>query len=218
MPKISKQVLEFLAELSENNDREWFLQNKERYQAAQQNVLDFVTEFYQLLGQNEPEYLLSDPKKSMFRIYKDVRFSKDKTPYKEHFGVVISPDGKKSHDPSMYLQISPKDTFLAAGRWRPDKEELSQIRQEIDYNGKTFEDLVNNLPEGFSLDTSDSLKRPPKGYDKENQNINYIKLKSFVVSSRFPQEWATEEGFYKQLEDIYQKLKPFNKFLKDAKG
>jgi len=160
-----------------------------------------------------------DPKKLPFRIYRDVRFSKDKSPYKTNMGAGFSPNGKLVEEPGYYLHLEPGKSFIAGGIYMPNPTNLTKIRQEIDYNtdklnkvmkSKTFKSLFN----GF--DEFDKLKTVPKGYAKDHPAIEILKLKSFIVSSPFSDKEVADKKFVKKAAQVAKAIKPLNDFLKEA--
>ncbi|WP_028296450.1 DUF2461 domain-containing protein [Olivibacter sitiensis] len=183
---IAKETLAFLRDLRENNNREWFEANRSRYELAWQNMKDFVGELIIALSKVDP-YIHADipVSKCVFRIYRDTRFSKDKTPYKEWLGAGISTAGRKLAGPEYYLHISPGQSFIAGGYWRPEKEHLAAIRQEIDYNEQEFRDIVEETTflKELKMDTEDTLKKAPAGYQPDHPAIDLLRLKSFTASS-----------------------------------
>lgn len=144
--KIEKQTLDFLNQLRENNNREWFQENRALYEAALADVKDYITALIAALSEFDP-HINTDIQtaRCLFRIYRDTRFSKDKTPYKTWFAAGISVEGRKLDGPEYYLHIEPGKHFFAAGYWRPEKQHLHAIRQEIDYN---YPELVDVLAQG----------------------------------------------------------------------
>ena len=176
---------DFLKELVANNNREWFLANKERYETARENVIDFTAEWLKQMHIIDPgidETL--DAKKCVMRIYRDIRFRKDKTPYKDNFGISIPTKGLKLGRAEYYLQISPGNSFIAGGYWMPEAEHLKAIRQEIDYNANDLKKIIDE-PEFIRLfgefRKQEQLKSVPREYGPENENIDLLKLKSFVA-------------------------------------
>lgn len=176
----------FLTSLQQNNNREWFQEHKSDYDLAHQNVKDFVAEFIHALSKID-RYISEDipVSKCLFRIYRDTRFSKDKTPYKNWFGAGISVAGRKLNGPEYYLHIQPGNSFIAGGYWRPEKEHLAAIRQEIDYNGTQFRQIINapKFTKFCILNNEDKLKKVPAGYDADHPDIEFLKLKSFTAGS-----------------------------------
>ena len=213
--KIEKKTFEFLTKLKSNNDREWFQENRAIYEGALSNVKNFITSFIKELALFDPQITTDiQAAKCLFRIYRDTRFSKDKTPYKTWFAAGISLDGRKLEGPEYYLHIEPGKNFLAAGYWRPGKQHLDQIRQEIDYN---FPGLEQALDQGgwtiADLSTEDKLKRPPAGYSEEDPHIDILKLKSFILYQAFEDAALTGENSIQHLVETAQRIHPFKNFI-----
>ncbi|SFS75152.1 DUF2461 domain-containing protein [Sphingobacterium wenxiniae] len=216
--KIEKQTIDFLRQLQKNNNREWFQENKESYDAAITNVKEFITELI-------AEFAVFDPhintdiqaSKCLFRIYRDIRFSKDKTPYKNWFAAGISIDGRKLDGPEYYLHIEPEKSFLAAGYWRPNKNHLEAIRQEIDYSTP---ELLKALDAGGwkveDLSREDKLKRAPAGYAEDDPNIELLKLKSFILYQQFTDEEITDGQGLQNLVKTAERIYPFKRFIHQA--
>jgi uncharacterized protein (TIGR02453 family) len=213
-------ILKFLKELAKNNNREWFEKNKPRYQEAKDHFDQFVAKLVHDLTDFDQSLAGLNPKKITFRIYRDVRFSKNKLPYKSNMSAGISPRGKMVEEPGVYLHIQPGNkSFVAAGLWMPEPELLAKIRQEIDYNGNTLVKIMSDKkfkkmygvfePEG-------SLKNVPKGYEKDHPHREWLKLKSFVVSHAFTDEEVKDKKFMKTVIDTYKTAKPLNDFLKES--
>lgn len=183
---ITKETLAFLKDLRQNNNREWFEENRSRYELAWQNMKDFVGELIIALSKVDPHIHADIPvSKCVFRIYRDTRFSKDKTPYKEWLGAGISTAGRKLAGPEYYLHISPGQSFVAGGYWRPEKEHLAAIRQEIDYNEQEFRGIVQGTTflKELKMDREDMLKKAPAGYLPDHPAIDLLRLKSYTASS-----------------------------------
>ena len=217
---IKAETFQFLTDISANNNREWFALNKFRHDEARQNVLEFTAEV--IKGLAEVDRLLPsdlDPKDCVMRIYRDIRFSLDKKPYKTNFGAGISPNGKNFNGPGYYLHISPVECFIAAGCWMPEKEHLKLIRQEIDYNATDFKQALEKLDFQKSqgrLDTEYKLKTAPKGYPSDHPEIEYLKLKSFTVTIPLqPSELKKPRAVQKVVEG-FSSLYPFVAFLRNA--
>lgn len=217
---IKSQTLQFLTDLSKNNDREWFALNKARHDEARQNVLDFVSEIIKGLAKADPEIPVNlDAKDCVMRIYRDIRFSLDKTPYKSNFGAGISPNGKNFNGPGYYLHISPKECYVAAGCWMPEKDHLKLIRQEIDYNSSEFKQILERLKSDSStsqLETDYKLKTAPKGYPSDHPEIEYLKLKSFTVILPLKPSDLTKPDALKKVVNGLANFVPFVTFLRNA--
>ena len=217
---IKSQTLQFLSDLSANNNREWFALNKARHDEARQNVLDFVSEVIKGLAKADPEIPLNlDAKDCVMRIYRDIRFSLDKTPYKSNFGAGISPFGKNFNGPGYYLHISPEECFVAAGCWMPEKDHLKLIRQEIDYNSSEFKEILANLKSAnikSHLETDHKLKTAPKGYPADHAEIEYLKLKSFTVILPLKPSDLTKPDAVKKVVNGLASFVHFVAFLRNA--
>ncbi|WP_266204742.1 DUF2461 domain-containing protein [Pontibacter kalidii] len=213
---IDKNTLGFLAELSANNTREWFTENKPRYEKARQNYIGFLQELLQEMQHFEPAARGQQGKDLVFRIYRDVRFSKDKRPYKDHFGAYVAEGGRKSILPGYYLHLAGGNkSFLAGGLWYPPAPELKAVRQEIDYNLEEFKALVESeeFRKKFGALEGEQLKTTPKGYDKDNPAIPYLRFKSWNAVMPLPDETVLSPDFLQVVLDGFRSLKPLNDFL-----
>ncbi|NOT75583.1 MAG: DUF2461 domain-containing protein [Cyclobacteriaceae bacterium] len=212
-------IFKFLQSLAKNNDRVWFEKNKPTYLQAKDNFEMFVGKFLDELIRFNPEFATLNPKKLPFRIYRDVRFSKDKSPYKTNMGAGFSPNGKLVQEPGYYLHIQPGGSFFAGGIYMPDASNLAKIRQEIDYNGDKLDKILKDkkLKKWYKgMDDIDKLKTMPKGYAKDHPRIELLKNKSFIVSHYFTDSQVKDKKFIKQLAEAAKALKPMNEFLKEA--
>ena len=216
---LKQQTLSFLATLKKNNNKEWFDKNRPVYETAKADVLVFVDQLIKELVKFDKPLTGLEAKKCMFRINRDVRFSKDKSPYKSNFGASINPGGKKSQIPGYYLHIDPNAAFLAGGVWMPEPDKLNAIRQEVDYNFKEFLKIVNdkNFKKQFSsLSQDEKLANVPKGYDKENPAVEFLKLKSFVAYKELKGKDITSKNFMKECVETFKAMHKFNLFLRRA--
>jgi uncharacterized protein (TIGR02453 family) len=213
-------ILKFLKDISKNNNRDWFEKNKPKYLEAKQNFEEFLEDLLKEFVKFDDGLAGLNPKKLAFRIYRDVRFSKDKKPYKVNMGAGISPGGKLIQEPGYYVHIEPGNkSFIAAGIYMPDAPRLVSIRQEIDYNAAAFLKILNNkkFKKYFKgLDDFDKLKTMPKGYPKDHPQVDLLKNKSFIVSHYFTDGEVTNKKFVKSLADVGKTVKPMNDFLKEA--
>ncbi len=212
-------ILKFLKSLAKNNNREWFERNKGTYLLAKEYFEAVVGNFLKELIAFNPELSGLNPKKLPFRIYRDVRFSKDKVPYKINMGAGFSPNGKLVQEPGYYLHIEPGGCFLAGGIYMPDPGNLSKVRQEIDYSGDRLAKILNDKKfkkwfKGFR--DFDKLKTVPKGYGKDHPRLDWIKNKSFIVSHAFSDAEVMDKKFLKQLAEASKAMKPLVAFLKEA--
>ena len=219
---IQAQTLLFLKELADNNNREWFQQNKERYDKARENLIELTTALISKVHQVDPGVDAAlDPKKSVMRIYRDIRFSKNKTPYKTNFGVSIPSHGVKLGGVEYYLQIQPGKSFIAGGYWMPEAEHLKAIRQEIDYNAADLKKIVDDP--GFvklfgEFRKQEQLKTVPRDYSADNENIELLKLKSFIVFHQLTDKEVQSPKAADEIAALCGKIYPLNVFLKNAIG
>jgi uncharacterized protein (TIGR02453 family) len=215
-----KKTFDFLKKLSKQNNREWFERNKEQYLSIKTDFEIFVADVLEGVIEIDERLANLDPKKLTFRIYRDIRFSKDKTPYKTFLSAGISRAGKGTGVPGYYFQIEPGNkSMLAAGLWLPEAESLSRIRQEIDYNGDQLKGLTLSAKfkkQFGDLWEGDKLKTMPKGYAKDHPHIQYLRLKSFLVMTTFTDAEINSGKFHKTLVNAMKTAKPLIDFLDEA--
>lgn len=215
-------TLDFLKKLKNNNNREWFDSNKTEYLASKEIFEEFVSELIKGINKFDKKVSLDlKPKDCTFRIYKDVRFSKDKTPYKNNMSASINPGGKKSNIPGYYFHLEPEACFLAGGVYMPMPDDLKAIRQEIDYNPLPLINILKSASfkkEFNGLDEEDKLKNPPKGFNKDHAHSEILKNKHFIVSRKFENKVILKkEGLSKTL-DSFKAMYPFLDYLRKAIG
>lgn len=217
---IQHHTYDFLKELIENNNREWFQANKQRYDAARENVLDFTASLLKLMHKVDPGIDDAlDPKKCVMRIYRDIRFSKDKTPYKNNFGISIPTKGLKPGRTEYYLQVAPGNSFIAGGYWMPEAAHLKAIRQEIDYNADELKNIIDDpaFKKLFGeFRNQEALKSIPRDYSADNENIDLLKLKSFVAFHPFKDDELMKQNAAETIAGICSKIQPLNVFLNNA--
>lgn len=218
-----KDTIGFLADLSENNNREWFADNRDRYEANfLEPAMAFIRAMEKPLERVAPA-LSADAKKSggsLMRIYKDTRFSKDKTPYKTNIGIQFRHRaGKDIHAPGIYLHISPEECFVGAGMWRPDSTTLKKIREQVVEQEKRWRSTVNRktFAEAFSL-YDDRLKSAPRGFDKEHTAIEYLRLKSFIGIAELKRKEIENSNLVDHITKLVKKSAPVMAFLCEAVG
>ncbi len=216
---INQKTLDFLSKLIENNNREWFLANKDSYDAAREDVVAFVAELIKHLSKLDPTVNAeTDAKKCVMRIYRDIRFSKDKTPYKSHFGVGRLNSGR-SVNIGYYLHIEPGKSFIAGGYWMPEGDHLKAIRQEIDYNAADLKKIVD-APDFKALfgefRDQHQLKTTPGGYGVDNENISLLKLKSFIAEHPLSDAELLKADAAAHIANLCSKIYPLNVFLRNA--
>lgn len=214
---LQQATLKFLTQLGKNNTREWFEKNKTAYEASKADTESFVATLKTAMAKSiEPALGDQDPKNMMFRIYRDVRFSKDKSPYKDHFGIYLCRGGRKAPDAGYYLHIQPGGkSFAAGGLWMPEASLLKAIRQEIDYNLKEFTSILNkaSFKKHFKKLEGETLKTVPQGYSADNPAIEYLKMKSFIVTTPISDEDLLSKTFVSQLVKLFSEMKPLVDFL-----
>lgn len=216
---MNRGTLEFLENVAQNNNREWFNENKATYEVAREDVISLVKALLPEIAKIDP--LISpdaDPKKCIMRIYRDVRFSKNKDPYKTNFGIWFSALGKGGNEPGYYIHIQPGNSFLAGGYWMPEAPHLKLIRQEIDYNSSEFLEIIQDkkFAAQFELSSENKLKKAPKGYDPEDPNIELLKLKSYEVLKAIPDQELLADNLIKQVTSSFQLIYPLVTFLRNA--
>lgn len=212
---MQSSTLQFLRNLEKNNNREWFNENKTLYQEAQQDVISFVEKLVEEMVDFDEEMGKLEAKKSVFRIYRDTRFSKDKTPYKTNFGAGLGM-GKGNKISGYYLHIEPGKSFLAGGVYKPEPSVLKTIRQEISAFGDEFLEILErdefrNYFRGLSVE--DKLKKVPQGFEKDDKMAEFLKLKHFIVTHPVSDEQLLSENAVKEFTKIFKAMKPLNDFL-----
>ncbi|PJJ60960.1 DUF2461 domain-containing protein [Hymenobacter chitinivorans] len=208
----------FLTDLRANNNKAWLDANRPAYEAAKADFLELVTQVLGQLEASDPAIAEShlQPKKCVFRLNRDIRFSTDKTPYKTNFGAWFNAGGKALASAGYYLNLEPGGSFVAGGMYMPEAKTLATLRQEIDYNLPAFEALLT-APEFrrhfAGLSQEHRLQRPPKGYDAANPALNYLRLKSFTASHALPDAALQKPGASQQITAAFAALQPLVGFL-----
>lgn len=214
---VSKQTFIFLKNLEKNNNKVWFEENRPAYLKAKEEFQQLVIGMANGISKFDADIAVLDPVKCIFRQNRDVRFSKDKSPYKVHFGAYFNRGSKKVNTPGYYIHLQPGKTMIAAGWYQPEASIVQKIRQEIDYNAEEWMKILTHksLRKHFTNapDFNDTLIRPPKGYDEDNLMLKYLKLKSFVVSEKISDADVMEPDFLKQSVEAFKSLHPFIHFL-----
>ena len=213
-----KEVLDFLAALETNNNRDWFLANKKKYESAKSTVAKTVDLLIQNISKFDPSVSELLAKNCMFRINRDVRFSANKNPYKNNMGAWIAKGGKKSYYAGYYLHIQPENSFLAAGVFMPEPPQLNAIRQEIYFNHAAFTKVLQekSFHQHFPQLDDYQLKTAPKGFDKEHEAIHLLKYKSYVVSKKLTDKEVCSADFMKLIVEQFKRSFPLVKFLNEA--
>jgi uncharacterized protein (TIGR02453 family) len=219
---LAPATLQFLKALDKNNNKAWFDAHRKQYDAAKLNFAELTQQVITQFGKKEPSIALLQPKECVFRINRDVRFSKNKAPYKNNMGASIKAGGKKSLLAGYYIHLEPGGkSFVGGGLYMPDAAIVGKVRQEIDYNYTTFLRIVENkkfIAQYGGLDFSEglSLVREPKGYEKENPAIKYLKLKSWVTTAPLCDTALQDKNLATQLTKAFEYLQPLISFLNDA--
>lgn len=207
----------FLADLKDNNSREWFQANKDRYRSeVQEPLLAFISSFAGPLGEISPSFV-ADPRPSggsMFRIYRDVRFSRDKSPYKIHAAAQFRHrEGKDVHAPGFYLHLEPEKVFMGSGLWHPAGPTLGSIRTAIIDDPDRWRGVTKDLELG-----GESLKRGPRGFDPDHPLMEDLKRKDFICFANATQKSACRSGFLGRFTGVCADSAPFVRFLTEAVG
>jgi len=219
---LQTSTLQFLKQLAKNNNKEWFDANRKKYDAAKADHLQSVQKIIDEFSKTDTTLSSLAAKDCLFRINRDIRFSKDKSPYKTNFGAYINANGKKSMNAGYYLHIQPGKSFVGGGMYQPDADALKKIRQEIDYNFDAFQNIFNHkkfkavYTKGISKDGDVSLSRPPKGYDENNPAIEFIKLKSIIAMTPLTDAQITDKKFTLTVVRAFEALHPLIVFLNNA--
>ena len=211
-----KELFKFLRELRENNDREWFKANKGRYEALHKAHIVVVQELINRIGAFDPEIAGLDAKSCIYRIYRDIRFSNDKTPYKTHFGAYMTGfGGRTSPYGGYYLHLEPDGSFLSGGVWCPDPKMLKKLRQDIFHNIEEFLGILENekFKRLYGGLEGDMLQRMPDGFPKDSPYESILKHKYFVVSCNKPESFFEKYNWMDEAVEDFKVLFPFNKFL-----
>ncbi|SNR15896.1 DUF2461 domain-containing protein [Tenacibaculum jejuense] len=204
--KLSADTFQFLNKLVENNTREWFADNKPEFDTIQKDVKQFYKAIQEKLEAHD-----EIEKHKFFRIYRDVRFSKDKTPYKTHFAGSFSRNGAHLRG-GYYLRLKPGESFLAGGFWEPNKEDLFRIRKEIEIDASEFRDILADAEfQKYFGDKfeGDELKTAPKGFDKTHPDIDLIRKKGYIAIRNFTDKEVLSSNFINEIDVSYKALRPF---------
>lgn len=210
-PLIKNEVFDFLKELEKNNTRDWFAANKVRFKEIETAIKSFYTALMeQMKHHDEIEKL------KVFRIYRDVRFSKDKTPYKAHFAGSFARAGAHLRG-GYYLRIKPGETFIAAGFWDPNKEDLFRIRKEFETDASEIRSIINApaFKNTWGPLVGDELKTAPKGFDKEDPNIDLIRKKQFIFVRNLKDKEVLAPGFMDEVNSSFKKIRPYFDLMSD---
>ncbi|SHF08634.1 TIGR02453 family protein [Arenibacter palladensis] len=208
---ITKDVFQFLENLKKNNSREWFAEHKTEFKELETEVKSFYSALMNKLKAHD-----DIEKLKMFRIYRDVRFSKDKTPYKTHFAGSFSRAGQRLRG-GYYLRLKPKETFIAAGFWEPNKEDLFRIRKEFETDASEIRAIMDkkSFKEVWGDMQGDELKTAPSGFDKDHPNIDLIKRKQFIFIKNFSDKEVMSPNFLTNVDLAFQEIRPYFNLMSD---
>ena len=212
MGVIPKDTISFLRDLKLNNNRDWFNENKQRFNSIQSGVKEFANEVNESLKKSD-----DIEKLKIFRIYRDLRFSKDKTPYKKNIGMAFH-RAKPELRGGYYLEISADESFIAVGFWNPNKEDLFRIRKEIEVDGQEFKSVINHgkIKEIWGEIKGQEVKTSPKGFNVDHQHIDLIKKKQFIFIKKLSEEEILDENFQKKLVSYFVSIRPFFDYMSEV--
>ena len=216
---LQQSTLKFIKDLKKNNNKPWFDANRKKYEGAKADFVGFVENLIAAISKFDPAVSSLKAKECIFRINRDIRFSKDKSPYKTNMGTYINPGGKKVNTPGYYFHCEPGQNFAAGGLYIPESAVLAKVRQEIDYNFDEWKSIISNktFKKYFpKVDGIEVLSRPPKGYSDDNPAIEFLKMKSFIVSRPLTDAQLTDKNLIKEVSKTFETMKPMIDFLNNA--
>ena len=210
-PIITKEVFRFLKDLEKNNNREWFAENKSRFKNLETGVKAFYTFVMENLKQHD-----EIEKMKMFRIYRDVRFSKDKSPYKSHLAGSYARAGARLRG-GYYLHLKSGGSFMATGFWEPNKEDLLRIRKELELDAEDFKKMINDkkFNKLWGDLVGDEVKTAPKGFSKEHPNIDLIKKKQYIFVRKLSDKEVLSQDFAKLVDESFKAIRPYFDLMSD---
>ena len=206
---IDSEVFKFLNDIKSNNNREWFNTNKQIYKRSLEEIQNFTIDLVELMNLHDK---IENYK--IFRIYRDIRFSKNKTPYKNNFGISLVRE-KPYLRGGYYLHIKPSDSFSAIGFWKPEKSDLLRIRKEIELDGKEFSDVTSSklITRKWGNLIGDSLKTYPRGFSRDHQYISLLRRKSFLFKKNYTDQEVTSEDFIEKLNEDFLVSRSFLDYM-----
>ena len=219
-----KTVLQFLRDLAQHNDRAWFNEHKERYLAVQQRWNEFCESLIGEIGAFDPDIARLTLRDCTYRIYRDTRFSPDKSPYKTHFGVFLAPGGKKSMHAGYYFHVGtgesneyPQGHMLAAGNYCYEPKAIQILREDISDGWESFQNEVLAVADPrFVVDQEGALKRVPKGYAPDAPYADWMRLKSYCLVMNVDDDFITQPDLAKRVAVLFRTTKPFNDYINRA--
>lgn len=220
---LQSSTLKFLKDLKKNNNKPWFDAHRKEYDAAKNDFMIFIQSVIDKHSKSDPTIKSISAKDCLFRINRDVRFSKDKSPYKTNMGAYINRGGKKSLFGGYYFHCEPRQAFVGGGLWMPMPPELNKVRQEIDYNFDTFKKIITSkkfksVYKDLSRDPEYVLSRVPKGYEADNPAAEYLKMKSFVALTSLKDSDLTSKDLLKKTTTAFEALQPLIDFVNESIG
>jgi uncharacterized protein (TIGR02453 family) len=220
---LQSSTLLFLKQLAKNNNKPWFDANRKKYDEAKKDFENFIQALIEQFGKKDPPIAALTAKSCLFRINRDIRFSKDKTPYKKNFAASINSGGKKSVLAGYYFHLEPGNSFIGGGIWMPMPAETQKIRQEIDYCYDEFKKIIHSkkfagIYAGLDREDAILLTNVPKGYTKDNPAAEFLKLKSWVAMSPLTDAALTSRSLLKQSVEALSAIQPLIDFLNRAVG
>jgi len=218
---LEPQTLRFLSGLKKNNNKLWFDAHRAQYEAARIDFQNFIQLVIEALERRDPTIAGMQARDCLFRLNRDIRFSKDKTPYKTDFGASIKREGKKSIYAGYYFHLEPGKSFVGGGLWMPEREALKKVRQEIDYNWTDFQKIITakkfkSIYGDVYKSSEVSLVKMPKGYEPDHPAIEYLKLKSFIAEAPVTDAELITAMLHKKALAAYEALQPFLEFINRA--
>jgi uncharacterized protein (TIGR02453 family) len=213
---IKKESIDFLKDLSKNNNRDWFNAHKDKYLKTHENILNFTDALIKEMNKHD-KIETESGKDSLFRIYKDIRFSKDKTPYNPRWSGGLKRAAKKLRG-GYYFHIEPGKSFLAGGFWGPEPPDLQRIRQDIALNHKDWKKLMadKTLQKTFGGIIGEQLSSAPRGYAKDHPAIDILRYKQFILKHPFTDKEVCSPDFVKKVSDTFKKMRPFLNYMSDV--
>ena len=220
---LQSATLKFLKGLEKNNNKPWFEKNRSAYEEAKTDFAQFIQTVIDKHGKKDESIKELKAKECTFRINRDVRFAKDKSPYKNNFGASINRGGKKSIYAGYYFHCQPEEAFVGGGLWVPMPPDLKKVRQEVDYCFDEFKKIIGSkkfkaVYEDLIKDSETSLVKVPQGFEKDNPAAEYIKLKSFIAMKKLDDATVTSKDLVKTTIEAFETLQPLLTFLNRALG
>ncbi|MGS2764111.1 DUF2461 domain-containing protein [Sinomicrobium sp. M5D2P9] len=209
---ISKETLSFLKELKNNNNRDWFNENKKRFKTAEAEVKSAANTLFEIMKTHD-----AVDNVKLFRIYRDVRFSGNKEPYKTHFGITFHRQ-KPEYRGGYYLHIEPGSSFIATGFWNPEKQDLNRIRKEFETDDSEMREIINDktLQSVWGGLKGDEVKSAPKGFNKEHQAIDLIKKKQYIFTKNFTDKEVLSKNFLEEADKSFRTIRPYFDYMSDV--